>query len=147
MICSELIDKVKDYFSKNNEGIAYVLLFGSRIKGEEHVYSDIDIAVRPYHGYRRLLVKRLPFIITDLARELDLSEDLIDVSIIEPSRYPRDLGFLYSVLSEGLFIFGDKKLFVDDIVMISLLYCDHQIELRKLRVLESYLENLGKRFS
>ncbi len=137
----DLVNKLENYFTKHSYRISYTILFGSRATGIQHGSSDIDVALRPVEeGYRGLL-RLLPTIVTDIARVLNVCEKLIDVSIVDPSSKTRKLSFLYSILCEGILVYGDRQQYLEDLVYVSLLYSDYRIELEKTGIIGAYLKN------
>lgn len=94
------MDALKDEITRRSEpieGIAALLVFGSRARGSERPDSDLDVAVLPSVGddpqARRRLQTRLAVALADLAPEgrvdvvfLDEASDLLRQRVLETGR-------------------------------------------------------------
>lgn len=98
---SELMNKLKEYFSHQNE-IDTAILFGSFAKGTQHKHSDVDIAIHSKKciGYETLANMQMELSLL-CKREIDLA----DLSKAQGL-------FLYQIMTKGIRIKFDRNIYV-----------------------------------
>ena len=87
-------------------GVKAVILFGSRAKGSEKEWSDIDICIIADTENKRRLASRLQ---TEIESELP-----IDIIVYTPSEWVAcikdDSSFAKKILTEGRILYGQQEI-------------------------------------
>ena len=136
-------EEVRSFFEGKKLNVEYVILFGSLAGGYSRFSSDIDLGLRVRRNLDRIgLVKD---VVLGLAPRLGVSEDALDIVVFNSKDLSENIIFFYEVLARGVFVWGDKRLYLDDLVRVSLLYADYRIQLRKAGFPAKYVEALGRK--
>lgn len=134
---SKLLDRYRD-------SALYAVVFGSLARGTPRVDSDVDVGLRPKPGSLEKLLEKLPDLAVDIADELGLPVDRVDLALLDVEGGV-NLPFLYEALAYGILVWGDRRAYVEDLVRVALLYADHLVQLRKLDYQRKYAETYARR--
>ena len=124
---------------KKYKNISFAILFGSQARMSQHPASDIDIAIyfdeKP--GYEEIIN-----IISDIAEVLQISEDKIDITILN---HEISLELRYKIFRDGVIIFSRDMDKLRRFRNLSLsLYLDYKIALEKVRYSKKFIEKMGR---
>ena len=125
--------------SKLGGRLKLAVLFGSQVAGKAGMLSDFDIGIVPEDGED--LLELISDVAAEVARELGVTEDRVDVVVLNPAGAPYEL--VYRALAEGILLYcKSRELFLDLMLRAWSLQADLSIYLRKHRLVESYFERL-----
>ena len=117
-----------------DKGVKLAILFGSRAINKETTYSDFDIAILADDI-------DLEILICDIAKAINVPEDLIDVILINDD-LPYEL--LFNIFREGVLLVGDQELFEELKIRYAEKYWDFKEFCRILELNKKYLEFLKR---
>ncbi len=137
----EIINKIRTLvIEKYSESFDLVIIFGSLVKGKFNQFSDIDLAVKILNNKDALNI--IPMFIVDVAENLGIVEDKIDVLLLN-DEIPIELEF--DVFSNGILIYArDKELYINMITKVFSKYADYIIFIKKLNLRKAYVEALWR---
>ena len=127
-----ILEKLKTVLKR--KGIKLAIPFGSRALKSGNLYSDFDIAILADDI-------DLEILICDIAKALDVPEDLIDVILIHDD-LPYEL--LFNIFRDGILLVGDYKLFEELSIRYAEKYWDFREFCRILKLNKKYLEFLKR---
>ncbi|MGC9105570.1 MAG: nucleotidyltransferase domain-containing protein [Thermoprotei archaeon] len=118
-------------------GVEYALLFGSRVTGRVFK-GDWDIAVK----FRRFDLDNYSSLLVDLAKELKVREDMIDLVPIDENT---PCALILEIERNKKLLYAESfDSFLDDWLKRVSVCIDFEISKRKLRVLEAMEEAVRK---
>lgn len=132
---SEVLRRLNSFFDKV-EDLDFVVVYGSFARGDFTETSDIDLALK-FHTQANY--SKVSNLIMDLAKNLQVVEDRIDILILQED-LPIEL--LFKIVRDGLFVTGNQesyKKFRDKTIS---LYLDFKLFKEKLKLGEKYLKTL-----
>ncbi len=139
--CVNIANRLKGLVLRKYQGMfELVLLFGSLVYGRYTPLSDIDIGVEFTNDEA---FNALPSFISDVALELNLPEDRIDVVPLNADDLP--IGLMYDAVVRGLPIYvRDWGKYVYEKVKVFSEYADFQVFLRTKGIKDLYLKSLRR---
>ncbi|MBM1155117.1 nucleotidyltransferase domain-containing protein, partial [archaeon] len=139
LTAARVLEVLRNLFEERGFPAIYAILFGSLAKGVAHPLSDLDVRVRvPDLDEGSVLSLRIDLVL-ELASRLRISEDLIDVVVFRPVDVSARPAFFYEMLCNGILAWGDRRVYIEDLVKSALLNSDHNVQLRKSGYPTSYV--------
>ncbi len=121
-------------------GVVYAVLFGSALRGER--FRDIDIAVL-FDGVPTL--DRVLALVRDIADALDVSEDRVDLVVLNRDDTPCIL--VEEALGRGMPVYcRDLELCIEDMARRLEVCWDFEVSYRKLDLLRVAVEAVKRRW-